>query len=39
VLVIGAVQTFLACTHHAAEALPAPRTPETAGQSVPVGAH
>ena len=39
VLVIGAVQTFLACTYHAAEVLPAPLAPDTAGQGVPVGAH
>jgi hypothetical protein len=37
--VIGAVQTFLACTHHAPEVLPTPVARDTAGQGVPVGAH
>ncbi len=38
-LVIGAVQTFLACTHHAPEALPAPLLHDTSAQGVPIGAH
>jgi len=38
-LVIGAVQTFLSCTYHAPEVLTAPQIRETAGTSVPIGAH
>lgn len=38
-LVIGAMQTFLACTYHAPEALPAPRVPEAPTAGVPVAAH
>ncbi len=39
VLVIGAVQTFLACTYHAPEALPAPLVRDESAQGVPIGAH
>ncbi len=39
VLVIGAVQTFLACTYHAPEALPAPLVHDESAQGVPIGAH
>ena len=39
VLVIGAVQTFLACTYHAPEALPAPLVHDTSAPGVPIGAH
>ena len=35
-LVIGAVQTFLACTYHAPEALPAPLVDETSPPGVPI---
>jgi heme A synthase len=38
-LVIGAVQTFLACTYHAPEVLPAPVVVDRAEPSVPIGAH
>ena len=38
-LVIGAVQTFLACTHHAPEALPAPLVRDASATGVPIGAH
>ena len=38
-LVIGAVQTFLACTYHAPEALPAPPVHDTSAPGVPIGAH
>jgi len=37
-LVIGAVQTFLACTYHPPEPLPAPLAPEPSPAGVPVGA-
>jgi cytochrome c oxidase assembly protein subunit 15 len=39
VLVMGAVQTFLACTYHAPEALPAPLVHDTSPPGVPIGAH
>ncbi len=39
VLVIGAVQTFLACTYHAPEALPAPLVHDESARGVPIGAH
>jgi len=39
VLVIGAVQTFLACTYHAPEALPTPPVLDTSAPGVPIGAH
>jgi cytochrome c oxidase assembly protein subunit 15 len=38
-LVIGAVQTFLACTYHAPEALTAPLPVERPTPGVPIGAH
>jgi heme a synthase len=38
-LVIGAVQTFLACTYHAPEALRAPLVRDTSATGVPIGAH
>jgi cytochrome c oxidase assembly protein subunit 15 len=38
-LVIGAVQTFLACTYHAPEALPAPLVEDMPTPGVPIGAH
>ena len=38
-LVIGAVQTFLACTYHAPEAVPAPLPVERPTPGVPIGAH
>ncbi|MGO9854420.1 MAG: COX15/CtaA family protein [Acidimicrobiales bacterium] len=38
-LVIGAVQTFLACTYHAPEALPAPLVRDASATGVPIGAH
>jgi heme a synthase len=38
-LVIGAVQTFLACTYHAPEAVAAPLVADTTSPGVPVGAH
>jgi len=38
-LVIGTVQTFLACTYHAPEALPVPSVPDTSATGVPIGAH
>jgi cytochrome c oxidase assembly protein subunit 15 len=38
-LVIGSVQTFLACTYHPPEVLPAPSVPRTSDAGVPVGAH
>jgi cytochrome c oxidase assembly protein subunit 15 len=38
-LVIGSVQTFLACTYHAPEAVAAPSVPRTSEAGVPVGAH
>jgi heme a synthase len=37
-LVIGAVQTFLACTYHAPEVPPAPLVHQTPAPGVPVGA-
>ncbi len=39
VLVIGAVQTFLACTYHAPEAVRAPLVHDTSAPGVPIGAH
>ncbi len=38
-LVIGAVQTFLVCTYHAPEAVPAPVVHDSPSPGVPVGAH
>ena len=38
-LVIGAVQTFLACTYHAPETVPAPLVRDTTTPGVPIGAH
>jgi heme a synthase len=38
-LVIGATQTFLVCTYHAPEAVPAPLVPDTSEAGVPIGAH
>jgi cytochrome c oxidase assembly protein subunit 15 len=38
-LVIGSVQTFLACTYHATEAVPAPVVRDTTAPGVPIGAH
>jgi heme a synthase len=38
-LVIGAVQTFLACTYHAPEAVPTPLVRDTPSPGVPIGAH
>jgi cytochrome c oxidase assembly protein subunit 15 len=38
-LVIGSVQTFLACTHHAPEVVAAPSVPRASEAGVPVGAH
>lgn len=38
-LVIGSVQTFLACTYHASEVVAAPSVPRTSEAGVPVGAH
>jgi cytochrome c oxidase assembly protein subunit 15 len=38
-LVIGAVQTFLTCTYHAPEVLPAPLVRDASAEGVPVGAH
>ena len=38
-LVIGSVQTFLACTYHAPEVVAAPSVPRTSEAGVPVGAH
>ena len=38
-LVIGSVQTFLACTYHAPEAVPAPLVRDTSAPGVPIGAH
>jgi cytochrome c oxidase assembly protein subunit 15 len=38
-LVIGAVQTFLTCTYHAPEPLPAPMVRDTSAPGVPIGAH
>lgn len=38
-LVIGTVQTFLACTFHAPEVLPVPVVPDTTSPGVPIGAH
>ena len=38
-LVIGAVQTFLACTYHAPAVLAAPLARDTSAPSVPIGAH
>jgi cytochrome c oxidase assembly protein subunit 15 len=37
-IVIGAVQTFLACTYHAPEAVPAPLVHDTSAAGVPIGA-
>jgi cytochrome c oxidase assembly protein subunit 15 len=37
-IVIGTVQTFLACTHHAREAVPAPLVHDTSAAGVPIGA-
>jgi cytochrome c oxidase assembly protein subunit 15 len=39
VLVLGAVQTFLACTYHAPEPLPAPLVHDTTSPGVPIAAH
>ncbi len=39
VLVIGAVQTFLACTYHAPEARTAPPVRDASAAGVPIGAH
>lgn len=38
-LVIGSVQTFLACTYHPPEVVAAPSAPRTSEAGVPVGAH
>ena len=38
-LVIGATQTFLACTYHAPEVLPVPVVEDAPAPSVPIGAH
>jgi cytochrome c oxidase assembly protein subunit 15 len=38
-LVIGAVQTFLTCTYHAPEVIPAPLLHGTSRPEVPIGAH
>lgn len=38
-LVIGATQTFFACTYHAPEALPTPLVRDASAAGVPVGAH
>ena len=38
-LVIGSVQTFLACTYHAPEVVAAPLVHDTSAAGVPVGAH
>jgi cytochrome c oxidase assembly protein subunit 15 len=38
-LVIGATQTFLACTYHAPEVLPTPLVRDASAAGVPVGAH
>lgn len=38
-LVIGSVQTFLACTHHAPEIVAAPSVRRTSEAGVPIGAH
>ena len=38
-LVIGVVQTFLACTYHAPEAVPAPVVRDTTAPGVPISAH
>jgi heme a synthase len=38
-LVIGSVQTFLACTYHAPEVVPAPLLRDASPSGVPVGAH
>jgi heme a synthase len=38
-LVIGSVQTFLTCTYHAPEVLPAPLVHDTSAPGVPIGAH
>ncbi len=38
-LVIGATQTFLTCTYHAPETVPAPLVRDTPRSEVPVGAH
>jgi cytochrome c oxidase assembly protein subunit 15 len=38
-LVIGSVQTFLACTYHAPEVVAAPLVPDASAAGVPVGAH
>ncbi len=38
-LVIGSVQTFLACTYHAPEVVAAPSVARTSEPGVPVGAH
>jgi cytochrome c oxidase assembly protein subunit 15 len=37
-IVIGTVQTFLACTYHAKEAVPAPLVPDPSTTGVPIGA-
>jgi cytochrome c oxidase assembly protein subunit 15 len=37
VLVIGSVQTFLACTYHAPEVVAAPSVPDASATGVPVG--
>jgi hypothetical protein len=38
-LVIGSVQTFLACTYHPLEVLAAPSVTRTSEAGVPVAAH
>ena len=38
-LVIGSVQTFLACTYHAPEAVATPQVQDASSPGVPVGAH
>jgi cytochrome c oxidase assembly protein subunit 15 len=37
-IVIGTVQTFLTCTYHAPEAVPAPLVHDTSATGVPIGA-
>jgi len=37
-IVVGTVQTFLACTYHAPEAVPAPSVPDPSAAGVPIGA-
>jgi len=38
-LVIGVVQTFLACTYHAPEVVPAPVVRDMTAPGVPIAAH